>query len=78
MTCSCCCSILATGAEPGGRPSVRFPDAAVPTCEKAMLEHMRTKGGAVRDELTKLKKLDGELENKLIDTIKAFKAGWKH
>jgi hypothetical protein len=43
-----------------------------------MLEHMRTKGGAVRDELTKLKKLDGELENKLIDTIKAFKAGWKH
>ncbi|MCA9292672.1 MAG: F0F1 ATP synthase subunit alpha [Phycisphaerales bacterium] len=46
----------------------------VPAFEKGLLEYMRGQGSSVRDELIKLKKLDGELEGKLNDAIKAYKA----
>jgi len=45
--------------------------------EQGLLEYMRTTGKAVRDELEKLKALDGELEGRLSEAIKGFKAQWK-
>ncbi len=50
------------------------PVKDVPAFEKGMLEYMQSTGSGVRDELAKLSKLDGELEGKLADAIKAYKA----
>ena len=46
----------------------------VATFEKGLLEHMQGPGASVRDELAKISKLDDELEGKLNDAIKAYKA----
>lgn len=42
----------------------------------AMIEYFHSAGKAVRDELAQQKKLDDDLEQKLLDAIKTFKTGW--
>jgi len=45
--------------------------------EKAMLDYFKGPAKAVRDELQRLKAIDGEMEKKLGEAIKSFKSGWK-
>ncbi len=51
--------------------------AKVPAFEKAMLAYFQTSGKPVWDEINQKRALDGELEQKLADAIRAFKRGWK-
>ncbi len=51
--------------------------AHIDAFEKGLLEHFKTSAKDTRDELEKLKALDGELEGKLGKAIEAFKSGWK-
>jgi hypothetical protein len=41
-----------------------------------MLEYFRTSGKPVWDELNAKRSLDGDLEKKLADALKAFKSTW--
>ncbi len=48
--------------------------ADVPAFEKGLMEYMQGPGKSVRDELSKLKKFDGQLEDRLKSAITDFKA----
>lgn len=45
--------------------------------EKAMLDHFRSTGRAMRDELSKTFDLTDELSGKISEAIRHFKAGWQ-
>jgi F-type H+-transporting ATPase subunit alpha len=55
--------------------SIKVTD--IPAFEKALLAYMKNEGKSTRDELARLKALDGEMEKKLNEAIGKFKAGWK-
>ena len=53
------------------------PVKSVPAFEKAMLNYFQTSGKPVWDELSVKRALDGDLEKKLTDALRAFKGTWK-
>lgn len=65
-------SIFAGGK--GILDDIAKPD--IPKFEKAMLEHIRTTGKPLYDELSQKKALDDTLQTKLLEMIRDFKASW--
>ncbi len=55
----------------------KVPVNQVKEFEEAMLNYFREQGRNVWDELNEKRALSDDLEKKIQDTIKAFKAGWK-
>ena len=52
-------------------------NADVAAFEEGLLQHMKTAGKAIRDELAEQRKLSSDLEKKLLDEIMVYKEQFK-